>query len=207
MQMGSYRQGTRPSAPRPPSVFFDGTRLGLEGTMVVTLAIAIPSGLHIGLSAILGYAIRLADGLPAGAKPFTLFGFIFAGLLGVIAMSMILFFALSIPTMVYSMGLVALMLRYVGKRYPREKLASSIIGGILGLIVGIASTTLLFLLMGFRPTIALYINLFRWPQIMTVDGIVALWFSLNPLANAFAGAQIGWRLGKQIEELTQHWFW
>ena len=207
MQMGSYRQGTRPSAPRPPSVFFDGTRLGLEGTMVVTLAIAIPSGLHIGLSAILGYAIRLADGLPAAANPFSLFGFIFAGLLGVIAMSMILFFALSIPTMAYSMGLVALMLRYVGKRYPREKLASSIIGGVMGLIVGLASTTLLFLLMDFRPTIALYVDLFRWPQIMAVDGIVALWFSLNPLANAFAGAQIGWRLGKQIEELKQYWFW
>jgi len=207
MQMGSYRQSTKPTAPRPPSVFFDGTRLGLEGTMMVTLAIAIPSGLHIGLSAILGYASRLADGLPAQARPFSLFGFFFAGLLGVIAMSMVIFFALSIPTMAYSMGLVALMLRYVGKRYPREKLASSIIGGVMGLIIGIASTALLFLLMDFRPTFALYVKLFRWPQILSVDGIVALWFSLNPLANALAGTQIGWRLGKQIEEITQYWFW
>ena len=38
--MQSYTHGTKQSAPRPPSVFFDGTRLGLEGTMVVTLAIA-----------------------------------------------------------------------------------------------------------------------------------------------------------------------
>ena len=31
--------------------------------------------------------------------------------------------------------------------------------------------------------------------------------TLYPLASAGAGFQIGWRLGKQIEELTLYWYW
>ena len=95
---GPQRYGTD-KTPRPPSVFFDGTRLGLEGNMLATLGIGIPAGLHISLSAVLGYAVRIQDGLPAQAKPFTLMGFVFGAILAVIAMAMVLFFLLSIPTM------------------------------------------------------------------------------------------------------------
>ncbi len=207
MNTGPHTYGSRPQTPRPPNVFFDGTRLGLEGNMLTTLAIAIPSGLHIALSVMLGYASRYADGLPAESKSFALFGFIFAAILAIIAMAMILFFALSIPTMVYSMGLIALMLRWVGKRLPREKLASTIIGSVLGLLIGIASSMLIFLLTDIQVSGTLYATLFRWPAILTVDGIVLLWFTLNPLINAVAGAQIGWRLGKQLEEISLYWFW
>jgi hypothetical protein len=181
--------------------------LGLEGNMLTTLTLAIPSGLHISLSVMLGYAVRYAEGLPVESKPFALFGFIFGALLAIIAMAMLLFFVLSIPTMLYSMGLIAIMLRWVGKRWPREKLASTIIGGVMGLLIGIGSTALILMLTDMPVSWALYGTLFRWPAILTIDGIILLWFTLNPLVNAIAGAQIGWRLGKQFEELSLYWFW
>lgn len=201
------RRSRQVEVPQPPSVFFDGTRLGLEGNMLVTLGIGIPAGLHIALSAVLGYASRLQDGLPAQAKQFTIMGFLFAAILSIIAMAMVLFFAMAIPTMIYSMVLIAFMLRWVGKRWPREKLASTIIGAVMGLIVGLASSTLIFLLVNLTPSFALYARVFHWPEILTIDGIVLLWFSLSPLVNAGAGAQIGWRLGKQLEELSQYYYW
>jgi Zn-dependent protease len=106
--------------------------------MLATLGIGIPAGLHISLSAALGYAVRLQDGLPPQADPFTLMGFVFGAILAVIAMAMVLFFLLAIPTMAYSMTLIAFMLRWVGKRWPRQRLASTVIGGVLGLLVGLA---------------------------------------------------------------------
>ncbi len=175
--------------------------------MMVTLGIGIPAGLHIALSVILGYAARLEDGLPAQANQFSLMGYLFAATLAIIAMAMILFFALAIPTMAYSMGLVAFMLRWVGKRRPRERLVSTIAGAVLGLIVGVASTALIFLLVNMAPSFSLVARVFRWPEILSIDGIILLWFSLSPLANAGAGAQIGWRLGKQLEEISQYWYW
>ena len=39
MDFGFTPQRTAPTAPTPPNAFFDGTRLGLEGTMLSTLAI------------------------------------------------------------------------------------------------------------------------------------------------------------------------
>ena len=134
-------------------------------------------------------------------------GFIFIAIVALIAMSMVLFFMLAIPTMGYSMAMVSFMLRWAGKRRRKERLTSTIIGSVMGLIVGVASTALVFLLMDFRPTGALYATILRWPEIMTIDGTILLWFSLNPLLNAIAGAQIGWRLGKLIEEMTLYWFW
>jgi hypothetical protein len=206
--MGLSFEPRRPEreVPQPPSAFFDGTRLGLEATMLATLAIAIPAGLHIGLSVVLGYATRYADGLPPAAKAFSLGGFVFASLLAIIAMSMLLFFGGSIPTMAYSMGLVALMLRWVGRRHGRERLTSTILGTVLGLLFGGMGTAVLFLLMSMTPSAAAYATMFRWPAILRVDGIALLWLTLNPLANAIAGGQIGWRLGKQLENLTMYWF-
>ena len=207
MNGGPYRPQTEHQAPRPPSIFFDGTRLGLEGTMIATLAIAIPAGLHIGLSTTLGYLMRYADGLPEQAKTFSLFGFLFTALLGLVGLSMFMFFGNAIPTMLYSMGMVAYMLHWAGKRRRREKLVSTLIGAFLGLIVGLLATTLGYLIMDIRPGWSLYTTLFRWPAILSVDGIALLWFTLNPLVQAGAGAQIGWRLGKQIEDITLYWFW
>jgi hypothetical protein len=201
------RRAHQAEVPQPPNPLFDGTRLGLEGNVLVTLGIGIPMGLHIALSAILGYAARLEDGLPAQAKQFTVIGFLFAAILAIIAMAMVLFFLLAIPTMAYSIGLVAAMLRWVGKRWPRERLASTIGGAAMGLIVGVASSALILVLVNVVPSPSLYAQVFRWPAILSVEGIILLWFSLNPLANAGAGAQIGWRLGKQLEEVSQYWYW
>lgn len=206
MDFGFTPQRTPPpSAPAPPNAFFDGTRLGLEGTMLSTLGIGIPAGLHIALSATLGYATRL-DNMPQDARAFTLMGFIFTSILALIAMAMVLFFLLSIPTMAYSMLLVATMLQWMRKFRGREKVVPTIVGAIFGLLIGIGTSALIFLLSGVSPTLSSYAAIFRWPQILTIDGIILLWFSLNPLANAIAGAQIGWRLGKILDQMTMYWF-
>jgi hypothetical protein len=197
----------KPQPPQPPSAFFDGTRLGLEGSMLATLIVVIPAGLHIALSVTFGYAIRYAEGLPAQANPFSLGGFIFAWLLAIIALAMLEFFAGSIPTMGYSVILVAAMLRWVGKRRGREKLVSTITGGVCGLLVGVLESAAIFLVMSLTPSGAAYAALFRWPAIMSVDGIALLWLTVNPLANAVAGVQVGFRLGKQLEELTTYYYW
>lgn len=192
--------------PRPPSPFFDGTRLGLEGNMLVTLGIAIPAGLHIALSVALGYAVRYQDLARVNPRPFALFGFIMATLLAVIGMSMLLFFVLAIPTMAYSIVLVVIMLRWVGRRLPREKWASTIIGALLGLLIGVGGSTMVFTITSLIPNPALLSQLLRWPSILTIDAIVLIWFLINPLLNAAAGAQIGWRLGKMLEELTLYYW-
>lgn len=207
MDFGPYRYSQEREPARPPSVFFDGTRLGLEGTMLATLTIAIPAGLHIGLSVILGYAQRYADGLPAEARPFSLFGYLFASILAIIAVSMLMFFGGSIPTMLYSMGLIAYMLRRIAKHRQKVKLVSTIIGSVCGLIGGILGTLLISLLTDLQPNGTAYATYLNWPAILTIDGILLLWSTLNPLANAVAGAQIGWRLGKQLEDLMVYWFW
>jgi hypothetical protein len=86
-------------------------------------------------------------------------------------------------------------------------MTSAIIGAVLGLIVGLLSTVLVFLVLDIQPTWSSYRTILRWPAILTIDGIVLVWFSLSPLANAAAGTQIGWRLGKQLEEVTLYWYW
>jgi hypothetical protein len=195
----------QPAAPTPPNPFFDGTRLGLEGTMLATLGIGVPAGLHIALSATLGYAARL-ESMAEEPRTFTLMGFIFISILALVAMAMVLFFLLAIPTMAYSMILVATMLQWMRKFRGREKVVPTIVGAVLGLLVGVGSSALVFLLSGVTPSPTNYGAVFRWPQILSIDGIILLWFSLNPLANAIAGAQIGWRLGKMLDQMTMYWF-
>jgi hypothetical protein len=207
MDLEPRRYNQQNEAMRPPGVFFDGTRLGLEGSMLSTLIIAGLGGLQIGLSITLGYAVRYADGLPDQAKPFALFGFLFASILAFIALAMLLFFGTSIPTMAYSMALVWGMLRWVGKRWGREKLASTLLGAGLGLLTGVLIVAVMSLIFGARIDGAAYVRLFRWPAILSVDGIVLLLLTLYPLVSAGAGVQIGWRLGKHIEEMQLYWFW
>jgi len=207
MDFGPYRYNQQSQATQPPNVFFDGTRLGLEATMYATLIVAGLAGLHIGLSVILGYAVRYADGLPAEVRAFSFFGFIFVSFLAMIALAMVLFFVSAIPTMLYSMGLVWLMLHWLGKRWGREKLASTLIGAAMGLLAGLLGTALGTLLVGLRFDGVTYATLFRWPAILSIDGIALLWLTLYPLISAGAGAQLGWRLGKQLEELTLYWYW
>jgi len=88
--------------------------------MLSTLAIGVPAGLHIALSATLGYATRL-DSLSQEPKAFSLMGFLFISILALVAMAMVLFFLLAIPTMAYSMLLVATMLQWMRKFRGREK--------------------------------------------------------------------------------------
>ena len=201
------RYSDQDTTPRPPNVLYDGTRLGLEGNMLVTVGMGVSMGLHIGLSVALGYAVRYADGMHAAAKPFSFFGFLMISILTIIAMSMVLFFLLAIPTMGYSMGLVALLLRIMRKVRGREKLAGTLIGGAMGLPIGIASSALILLMVDLAPTRSAYATLMRWPEIMSIDGIILLWLTLNPVLNAVAGGQIGWRLGKMIEQMSMYMFW
>jgi hypothetical protein len=206
MGPGPYRH-SQPSPVQPPNVFFDGTRLGLEGSMTATLIICGLGGLHIGLSAQLGYLARYAEGLAASAKSFSLFGFIFTSILAMIALAMVLFFASAIPTMLYSMALVYLMLRWVGKRRPKTKLWSTVFGALFGLLTGFAIAFLGALLFGLSFSPASYARLLSWPAILTIDGIALVWITLYPPISALAGGQIGWRLGKQLEELSLYYFW
>jgi hypothetical protein len=207
MDLGPRRYNQQSQVTQPPNVFFDGTRLGLEGSMLGTLTLAGIGGLHIGLSTTLGYAVRYAEGLPDQAKPFTLFGFILTSILAFVALSMLFFFGTSIPTMAYSMGLVWGMLGWVGKRWGREKLASTLLGAALGLLTGLLLVASISLVFGARVDGAAYATLFRWPAILSIDGIVLLILTLYPLVSAGAGVQIGWRLGKHIEEMQLYWFW
>jgi hypothetical protein len=173
--------------------------------MLSTLVIGVPAGLQIALSVVLGYAVRL-DSLPQQPKAFSLMGFIFISILAVVAMAMVLFFLLAIPTMIYSVLLVATMLRWMRTFRGREKVVPTIVGAILGLLIGAGTSALIFLLSSVSPMPATYAAVFRWPQIMTIDGIILLWFSLSPLINAVAGGQIGWRLGVILDQMTLYWF-
>ena len=207
MGPGSYRYGQQQQPVQPPNVFFDGTRLGLEGSMLSTLVVAVLGGLHIGLSGVLGYLIRYEDGLPAVAQQFTFFSFLFISLLAMVALAMILFFGSAIPTMGYAMALVAGMLRWVGKRWPKVRLWSTVFGAAAGLLVGAALSTVGVLLFGLHPGPALYARLLSWPAILTIDGIALVWLTVYPALSAVGGAQVGWRLGKQLDELSLYWFW
>jgi hypothetical protein len=207
MDWESRRYNQQREAVQPPNVFFDGTRLGLEGSMLSTLIVAGLGGLQIGLSVTLGYAMRIAEGLPDQAKPFALFGFIFSSILAFIALAMALFFTTSIPTMAYSMALVWWMLRWVGKRWGRDKLASTLFGAFLGLLNGLAIVAVVSVIFDAQINWAAYVRLFRWPAILSIDGIVLTILTLFPLVSIGAGTQIGWRLGKHIEEMQQYWSW
>ncbi len=196
-----------PQGPQTPSAFFDGMRLGLEGAMLATLVIAVPAGMHVGLSVTLGYAVRLADGLPAEPGGFSLFGFFFATLFAFIALSMAVFFAATMPTMLYSMALVACMLRWLAKRRGHVKRVSIVLGSVLGLPVGLLLSAIGFLLLGLRPDLDAYTTLFHWPEILAIDDIALLWLTVLPAVTIVAGAQTGRKLGDQLEALTLHWFW
>jgi hypothetical protein len=205
--MGYGFNGQSGQDPQMPSAFFDGMRLGLEGAMLGTLAIAIPAGMHIGLSATLGYAVRYADGLPAESGSFSFFGFFFPALLGVIFLAMALFFAGVMPTMLYTIGLVAFMMRWLAKGRGQVRRTSIVLGGVLGLIVGVLLSGTGFLLLDLRPDLETYTTLFHWPEILTFEGIALLWLTILPVVMAAAGFQTGRKLGDQLEALTMHWFW
>jgi hypothetical protein len=207
MGRGPYRYGQQQQPVQPPNVFFDGTRLGLEGSMLSTLVVAGLGGLHIGLSSVLGFLIRYEDGLPAEAKQFTFVSFLFISVLAMVALAMILFFGSAIPTMAYAMALVSGMLRWVGKRWPKVRLWSTIFGAVGGLLVGLALSTLGILLFNLEIGLALYARLISWPAVLSIDGIALMWLTFYPLISVVGGAQIGWRLGKQLDDLSLYWFW
>lgn len=207
MGPGPYRYGQQQQPAQPPNWFFDGTRLGLEGSMLATLIVAGLGGLHIGLSAVLGYLMRYSDGLPAEAKQFTFFSFLFISILAMIALAMVLFFGSAIPTMVYAMVMVVGMLRWVSKRLPKVKLWSTVFGAIFGLLSGLALSALGALLFDLWPSVEGYARFLSWPAVLSIDGIALVWLTLYPAICAVAGAQIGWRLGKQLDDLSLYWFW
>ena len=189
----------------PPNVLFDGTRLGLEATMITALCIAIPAGLHSGLSATLGYFTRYAELLAVEAKSFALGSFIFSSLAGVLVMCMMLFFGIAIPTMLYTMGLVVFSLNWLKKRRGRDKLANAIVGGILGFLFGAPCTVLLLILIDMKPSGLLYAELIRWPAVLTIDAIILLWFTLLPIFNVIGGVRSGLKIAKIVENIKMYW--
>jgi hypothetical protein len=173
--------------------------------MVTTLGIAIPAGLHSGLSANLGFFIRYAEAAGMAPNAFAWWPFIWTSLAGVLVLSMALFFGIAIPTMLYTMGLVRFSLFWLRKRWDRDKLANGIAGGILGLLFGTPCTALVMLLVDMRLSGALYAALLRWPAILTIDGIVVVWFTLLPLINIIGGVRSGLKIGEIAENVKMHW--
>lgn len=206
MQNTPYRYDSRTAPPSPPNVFFDGTRLGLEATMITSLSIAIPAGLHSGLSSNLGFFTRYADVAAVVPRAFTVGSFIWASLGGMLVLCMAMFFGTAIPTMLYTMGLVQFSLFWLRKRWKRDKLANAIAGGILGLLFGAPCSLLVMLLTDMRFSPLLYLELLRWPAILTIDGIVLLWFTLLPVINIIGGVRSGLKIGGIAETVKMNWF-
>jgi hypothetical protein len=109
--------------------------------------------------------------------------------------------------MAYAMGLVSGMLRWVGKRWPKVRLWSTVFGAVCGLLAGATLSALGLLLFGLELAPAVYARLLSWPAVLSIDGIAILWLTFYPAISAVGGAQIGWRLGKQLDELSLYWFW
>jgi hypothetical protein len=63
------------------------------------------------------------------------------------------------------------------------------------------------LLFDLELTVAGYSRFLAWPAVLSIDGIALVWLTFYPIVSAFAGAQAGWRLGKQLDELSLYWFW
>jgi hypothetical protein len=206
MQEPTYRSNQTETPPSPPNVLFDGTRLGLEATMISGLSIAIPAGLHCGLSATLGYLSRYEEGLPATAKAFSVGSFIGITLLAVMALIMTVFFGSAIPTMLYTMIEVIFSLQWLKKRRGKDKLVNAIAGGILGFLFGIPCTALVMLLTNISLPNASTAELFRWPGILSIDSIVLVWSMLFPLINIIGGVRSGWQIGKIAETVQMYWF-
>jgi len=175
--------------------------------MIGVLVTTIPCGLHIGLSAALGHLARYAQEPPAQLKGFSVSGFVFTSLLSIVALTVFLFFVEAIPTMLYSMGMVALILRWPRRWRGQEKRASIVAGILLGLLMGLLVAAGGFLLLELAPSRALYDTLLDWPSILSIDGIALFWLTLMPVVHSVAGAQIGARLGKQMEEYLLYRFW
>jgi hypothetical protein len=188
-------------------VFFDGTRLGLEATMLAVLATVVPSGLHLGLSSAMGQLARYAPDTASPIEGFSPFGFVFASLLGMLGLSVLMFFVEAIPTMACSMGLVSLVLHWPRQWRGQERRVSTVVGTVVGLIIGLLVAAGGFALLGLSLSRDLYGSLFRWPAILSIDGIATLWLTLTPLVHSVAGAQLGINLGKQMEEYLLYRFW
>ena len=75
------------------------------------------------------------------------------------------------------------------------------------MLVGLGLTALGMLLFGLDLSWSLYARLLAWPAVLSIDGIALVWLTLYPVIGAMGGAQIGWRLGKQLDELSLYWFW
>jgi hypothetical protein len=190
--------------------------------MLSALVVGVLAGVHSGLSAAMGYAVRAEAQPTAQATSFAAGRFLLVTVLVAFALATLLFFAKAIPAMGSDMVLIAWMLRRMGKgRRKRtgapgrpgasggglgEKQFSTIAGGILALIVGLGETALGMLLTGLWPSGGRYSTLLRWPAILSIDGIALLWLTLNPLIDALAGAQAGYKLGQQVQETMLYWY-
>lgn len=178
--------------------------------MIASLGVATPIGLLGGLSVSLGYLVRAvgpyAESMPAEPKAFSLFGFIFAWLAALFILTIAMFFGSAIPSMLYSMSLVACMLHWLRGRRGREKLVSTVLGGVLGFLFGIPCTALGMVIAETAPSFALYATLWRWPAILSIDGLFLLWMALIPPVNAIAGVRTGWKIAQRIAEARLYWF-
>ena len=206
LQNQPYQYGASSGPPSPPNILFDGTRLGLEATMLVGLCVAIPGGVQTALSVTLGYFTRYARGLPASPHPFALGTFVFAWLASVIILSMIMFFGSSIPTMFYTMLTVRFALFWLRKRKKNDKRASAIAGGVLAFLFAFPCTALSLLITDLSPTPQALSELLRWPAILSIDAIVLLWTALFPLLSIIGGVRSGLKIGEIAENVKLYWY-
>lgn len=200
-----YRFNEETAPPTPPNILFDGTRLGLEATLLNGLCFAVPAGLHCGLSITLGYFGRLAD-MPQIASPFSIGRFFWMSLFSTLVLVMILFFSTAIPTMLYTMGLVRFALFWLSKRKGHDRRANAIVGGILGFLFALPCSAFGLILVDLFPPPANAITLLRWPAILTVDGILMLWMTLLPFFAVAGGVRSGIKLGQIAERVQMYWF-
>lgn len=205
MQNQSFRFDEQTAAPGPPNVLFDGTRLGLEATLLSELCFAVPAGLQCGLSITLGYFVRIADGLPDTANPFALGRFLWMSLVSAFILIMILFFSTAIPTMLYTMGLVRFSLFWLRKRKGHDKRANAIAGAILAFLFGLPCTALGLILIDIYPSLALYGELLRWPDLLSIDGMMLLWMTVLPFFGIIGGVRSGIKIGEVVERMQMYW--
>jgi|GEM_PF-6648249 len=199
-----YRFNEQSTPPSPPNMLFDGTRLGLEATLLSGLCLAVPAGLHCGLSITLGYFARLTD-MPAMADPFSVGRFFWMSLISAFILVMILFFSMAIPTMLYTIGLVRFSLFWLRKRKGHDRRANAVMGGILAFLFALPCSAFGLIMVDIAPRPDLYIELLRWPVILTIDGLFLLWMTLLPFIAIIGGVRSGIKLGEIAERVQIYW--
>ena len=206
MEEENYQFDEKTSPPGPPDILFDGTRLGIEASLMTALSVALLASVHCGLSVALGYFTRYTEAA-VELQPFSLFRFILTVPIAAISLGSILFLLQTPSNMLCTMGLVSYMLYHLKRRRSHERLIGALLGGLLGLLFGLPCSAAGMFVAELPVNGQYYRALFTWPGILSFDAISLLWLGLIPLANAAAGARSGWQIGKRVREAKLYFFY